>query len=302
MPGSDTSSFDGFETDITGLQDDYDGPPRTLAANVNLWPRALVIVMNRGAYGRLERRAARGTARCRPRRDRPGPAAHPRARAGGAGDRLQACRAHPALGDPLAARCAAQRDELAHAGPRARSRDPGRCARDRGHARRGGTGAGAGLPARGRPSTAKGETPVDGLWRMNTTADELARIAAPGDVVPENWGESTFALGRGPVRVHDREPRRLHLGLRPVRRQGERRGLDRGGWGRHQPQRCPQHARGEVQVQVEPLPRPARRCSRRRVRSLRSRCASSRGGWLDGEPSIGGLSSRCAPPREALQP
>ena len=50
VPGSDTSSFDGFETDITGLQDDYDGAPRTLAANVNLWPRALVIVMNRDAY------------------------------------------------------------------------------------------------------------------------------------------------------------------------------------------------------------------------------------------------------------
>ena len=32
---------------------------------------------------------------------------------------------------------------------------------------------------------------------MNTTADELARIAAPGDVVPENWGESTFALVAG---------------------------------------------------------------------------------------------------------
>jgi TRAP-type C4-dicarboxylate transport system substrate-binding protein len=61
VPGGDASSFDGAELGLDGLYgDDYDGPPRTLAANVSLWPRALVIVMNRDAFERLndDQRAA----------------------------------------------------------------------------------------------------------------------------------------------------------------------------------------------------------------------------------------------------
>jgi hypothetical protein len=42
-----------------------------------------------------------------------------------------------------------------------------------------------------------GEAPVAGLWRMDTTAEELGRIAPPSDVVEENWGRHTFALRAG---------------------------------------------------------------------------------------------------------
>ncbi|HEX6653011.1 MAG TPA: TRAP transporter substrate-binding protein DctP [Thermoleophilaceae bacterium] len=50
------------------------------------------------------------------------------------------------------------------------------------------------LPASpGKPSA------LDGLYRMTTNKDELARARGilPEDVVPENWGEFIFALARG---------------------------------------------------------------------------------------------------------
>ena len=62
---------------------------RTLAANVNLWPRALAIVMNRDAYERLsddQREALRAAGRAA---IDPAHRAHPRVRERGAGHRLQ---------------------------------------------------------------------------------------------------------------------------------------------------------------------------------------------------------------------
>jgi TRAP-type transport system periplasmic protein len=50
-----------------------------------------------------------------------------------------------------------------------------------------------------RKAASPGATGLDGLYRMTTNADELA--SAPGippeDLVPENWGDFTFALARG---------------------------------------------------------------------------------------------------------
>ena len=256
VPGSDASSFDGFETDITGLQDDYDGPPRTLAANVNLWPRALVIVMNRDAYERLsddQREALRaGRAAIDPALQ------HIREREREALG-IVCRRAEPILRSATASQLDALRTatELAHAEPRTRSRDPGRCARDRGHARRGGTGAGAGLPARGPPSNAEGQTPVDGLWRMTTSADELARIAAPGDVVPENWGESTFALvaGRFAFTTENRDACVWAYGRYAVKGSLVEWTVEDGGG--ISPNDFLNTPGGEVPVPVESLPRPA---------------------------------------------
>ena len=66
-PGGDISSFDGTEVGLTGVEGDrLDGPARTLAANVNLWPRVLAIVMNREAYDALsddQREALRAAGR-----------------------------------------------------------------------------------------------------------------------------------------------------------------------------------------------------------------------------------------------
>jgi TRAP-type C4-dicarboxylate transport system substrate-binding protein len=66
-PSGETTRYDGAESGLVGLEGDpYHGPRRTLATNVALWPRALVIVMNTDSYARLtdvQRRALRSAGR-----------------------------------------------------------------------------------------------------------------------------------------------------------------------------------------------------------------------------------------------
>jgi TRAP-type C4-dicarboxylate transport system substrate-binding protein len=52
--GSDISSYDAIEQQVDSVAGNvYDGVVKTITANVNLWPRALVIVGNTKALGRL---------------------------------------------------------------------------------------------------------------------------------------------------------------------------------------------------------------------------------------------------------
>lgn len=301
VPGSDTSSFDGFETDITGLQDDYDGSPRMLAANVNLWPRALVIVMNRDAYKRLsddQREALRAAGRAAI-----DPALqHIREREREALGILCG-RAEPILRSATRSQLDALRSATSSLTRNLeRDTETRDVSREIG-AMRAGVEAepNPACPHEDRPSPAEGETPVDGLWRMNATADELARIAAPGDVVPENWGESTFALvaGRFAFTTENRDACIWARGQYAVKGSVVDWIVEDGGgispsdalnspgekysftWSRYRDRLTLHPAKGAI----SPVPM--------RVKPWR---------LVDQEPSLGALSSRCAPPREALQP
>jgi TRAP-type C4-dicarboxylate transport system substrate-binding protein len=301
VPGSDASSFDGFETDITGLQDDYDGSPRTLAANVNLWPRALVVVMNRGAYKRLsdeQREALRAAGRA---------AIDPALRHIRERERealgILCRRAEPILRSATRSQLDALRGATSSLS-RNLERDPE--TRDVAReiaAMRAGVEAEPqpACPREDRPSTAQAETPVDGLWRMNTTTDELARVAAPGDVVPENWGESTFALvaGRFAFTTENRDACVWAYGRYAVRGSLIDWTVDDGGgispndflntpgekygfrWSRYRDRLTLAPVKGAISP--EPM----------HVKPWR---------LVDREPSLGALSNHCAPPREALQP
>jgi TRAP-type transport system periplasmic protein len=301
VPGSDVSSLDGFETDITGLQDDYDGAPRTLAANVNLWPRALVIVMNRDAYERLtddQREALRAAGRAAI-----DPAVqHIREREREALG-IVCRRAEPILRSATRS----QLDALGTATSslrRSLERDP--VTRDIVRviaAMRAEVDAepAPACPREDRERTPGGATPVDGLWRMNTTADDLARIAAPGDVVPENWGESTFALvaGRFAFTTENRDACVWAYGSYAVKGSLVEWTVEDGGgispndflntpgelyrfrWSRYRDRLTLTPVKGALSP--EPM----------RVKPWR---------LVDAEPSLGALSSRCAPPRAALQP
>jgi TRAP-type C4-dicarboxylate transport system substrate-binding protein len=193
-PGDDLSSFDGAELGISGVEgDELDGPARTLAANVNLWPRVLVIVMNRDAYEALDdeqREALRAAGRAAL-----GPAmeriqsfekealgilcnrGEVTLRSAGPGELDDLRTATSSLPSDPAARRAAE--EIAAMRAEVEPEPAPRCGNS--------------------PSGAAGEggTPVDGLWRMETTEREYAEIAPPSDVVPENWGEFTFAFADG---------------------------------------------------------------------------------------------------------
>ncbi len=301
VPGSDTSSFDGFETDITGLQDDYDGAPRTLTANVNLWPRALVIVMNRHAYEGLsddQREALRAAGRAavdpalQHIREREREAlgivcrrAEPIVRSA-TRSQLDALRIATSSLTRNLEHDPQTRDSVREIGAMRAEVEPESapaCRREQ------------------RQSTAEHDTPVDGLWRMNTTADELARIAAPGDVVPENWGESTFALvaGRFAFTTESRDACIWAYGRYAVKGSAVDWTVEDGGgispngalntpgekysfkWSRYRDRLTLAPVKGAISpepMRVEPWRLMAR------------------------EPSRDALSSRCAPPREALQP
>lgn len=156
-------------------------------------------------------------------------------------------------------------------------------------------------PAGERERAAGGATPVDGLWRMNTTADELARIAAPGDVVPENWGESTFALaaGRFALTTESRDACVWAYGSYAVQGSMVEWTVEDGGgispndflnapgelyrfrWSRYRDRLTLTPVKGAI----SPAPM--------RVKPWRR---------LDGEASLEALPERCRPPADALQP
>ena len=301
VPGSDTSSFDGLETDITGLQDDYGGAPRTLTANVNLWPRALVIVMNRDAYERLsddQREALRAAGRAAI----DSALQHIREREREALG-IVCRRAEPILRSATRSQLDALRTATSSL-TRNLERDP----QTRDSVREIGAmraevepEPAPACPREQRQSTAERGTPVDGLWRMNTTADELARIAAPGDVVPENWGESTFALvaGRFAFTTENRDVCIWAYGSYAVKGSVVEWTVEDGGgispndflntpgeryrfrWSRYRDRLTLAPVKGAISP--EPM----------RVKPWR---------LVDGEPFLGALSRRCTPPRDALQP
>jgi TRAP-type C4-dicarboxylate transport system substrate-binding protein len=302
VPGSDVSAFDGAEIGLDGLQgEDYDGPPRTLAANVSLWPRALTIVMNLDAYERLsaaQQAALRAAGRA---------AVDPAMKRVQQFERealgIICRRGEPALRLATPSELGALRSATSSL-TRALERDPA----TRDVARRI-----AALRARVEPEpaptcsprkrggVARGATAVDGLWRMDTTAEELARITVPGDVVPENWGVSTFALGAGRF-AFTTESRDACVwaygsyavkgnvvewrvedggGISPNEFTNEPGELYRFGWSRYRDRLTLSPVRGAI----SPAPM--------RVKPWRR---------LDGKPSVEALAKRCRPPADALQP
>jgi TRAP-type C4-dicarboxylate transport system substrate-binding protein len=197
-PSADVSSFDGAENGIENLPGSPNsGPRREVTLNVALWPRSLAIVMNGDAWEDLsqEQRDAlqqAGRAALDPALERI------RSR-----DREAlgvVCRGgEVAINEATPAQVQALRDATADI-TRDLERDPSTRAAVR---------AIEALKAEVEPEEppgcdriapdgpGAGATPVDGLWRMDSTREEYAAIAPPSDVVPENWGEFTFAFTGG---------------------------------------------------------------------------------------------------------
>ena len=137
--------------------------------------------------------------------------------------------------------------------------------------------------------------------RMDTTAEEAARIAAPGDVVPENWvpphSLSTLAGSPSPPRAatpasgdgsYAVEGKVLELGtvedgggISPNEATNEPGELYTFGWSRYRDRLALSPRRGAISP--EPM----------RVKPWRR---------LDDEPSLEALAERCRPPEDALQP
>jgi TRAP-type C4-dicarboxylate transport system substrate-binding protein len=197
-PSADVSSFDGAENGIENLLGSpYSGPRRELTLNVALWPRSLAIVMNGDAWEDLSEeqrdalqqagRAALDPALERIRsRDREALGVVCRGR------ELAVNEASPAQLQALGEATGEIRRDI--------ERDPSTRAVVRQIEALKAEVEPEGPPgcATAAPDRPGGRaTPVDGLWRMDSTRDQYAAIAPPSDVVPENWGEFMFAFTGG---------------------------------------------------------------------------------------------------------
>jgi TRAP-type C4-dicarboxylate transport system substrate-binding protein len=303
-PSADVSSFDGGEIGIENVLGSPDsGPRREVTLNVALWPRSLAIVMNGDAWEDLseEQRDALQQAG--------------RAALDPALERIQS-RDREALGVVCRGRevavneaSPAQLQALGEATGEIR-RDLERDASTRAAVRRidalkaevepeDPPGCAAAAPDR-RGGRA---TPVDGLWRMDSTRDQYAAIAPPSDVVPENWGEFTFAFtgGRFAFTTENGKACLWAYGRYAVKGEIVEWTVEDGGgisvteedffnlpgefftyrWSRYRDRLTLEPVRGAVSP--EPY----------RVNPWR---------LVDDEPSVAGLARRCRPPSGALQP
>ena len=146
-----------------------------------------------------------------------------------------------------------------------------------------------------------GPTPVDGLWRMETTKDEAATLVPRSDLIPENWGEFTYVFLAGRFAFTTESPGACIWAYGSYTVDGntvEWRIEDGGGetpqdaanqpgevfnygWSRYRDQLTLEALEGEISPEpnrVEPWRR------------------------LDGEVSLDPLSDRCPPPADALEP
>lgn len=301
LPGDDVSDFDGAEAGVDGLIPERDDLEWTWAVNVSLWPRVLAIVMNRNAYRDLsakQRQALHAAGRTvmdpalQRIRSREREALGILCRRGDA--RLASAAQLRGL---QAATSAITRELEASPATRVASREIAalraevepepslRCG-----------------PRTSKPAAGE-RTPIDGLWRMSSTKSEYARIAPPADVVPENWGKFTMAMlaGRFAATTENGEACLWVYGGYEVKANVLEWTVEDGGgisvteedffnyageffswrWSRYRDRLT----LGRVQGAVSPEPF--------RVNPWR---------LLEATPSVGDLSRRCLPPRDALQP
>jgi TRAP-type C4-dicarboxylate transport system substrate-binding protein len=296
------SSFDGLELSLNSIPfEGYDRGARALTTNVRLWPRVLTIVMNRDAYDALsddqrEALSAAGSAVLDPSLEeiqgREQEALGILCNRGELAIRSATPPQLEALRDATAPvsqdlerepelREAAE--EIAAMRAEVEPEPAPICEED------------AGEPAAG------GSTPVDGLWQMVTTRDEAATLVPESDLIPENWGEFTYALqdGRFALSTESRDACIWAYGSYSVDGDIVEWRIEDGGgatpqdaanepgevfhytWSKYRDQL----ELGPVEGKVSPEPF--------RVEPWRR---------LEGEVSLDPLSDRCPPPADALEP
>ena len=194
LPRADVSTYDGAENSMLNIEGERsDGPARTVATNVVLWPRLITVVMNSATYDGLttgQRQALRdaGVAAIDPGVDTY--ASYDKEATGILCNR----------GEIMFRRASAA--ELADLRAAVQPVTDGIDDQDAVRAITAMRGSVRGEPApsctaASTPSADGDTTPIDGMWRMTTTKAEFAKIAQPVDVVPENWGEFRLALAEG---------------------------------------------------------------------------------------------------------
>jgi TRAP-type C4-dicarboxylate transport system substrate-binding protein len=198
--GGAIDRYDGIEQQVESIDaNEYDKVDKYLTANVNLWPRPIVLFMNATASEKLsgqQRAALRDAAR----------AALPATLAAEQADEKHGaaglCRHGVSFVTASSADLAALRramqpvyDQLEH--------DPQtKAAIEEIRAMRSDAGAIVEAPTCSNPGSpphaTRKVTPIDGAYRVHTTPADLRAVGATeGEVVPENYGTTMMVLDHG---------------------------------------------------------------------------------------------------------
>lgn len=231
--GDDFAGLDGIESDLTSIEGvRADSGGASLAADLALWPRVLVVVANPEAWERLrpeQRTALREAGRAAL------PAAIDQLRGSDAEAYQVLCRrGRVSFARPTPADTEALRQALA---PVVRGLDGG--AVDEISRLRAAAGTPPVYPPCQPPArTQTGPaTPVDGVWAFDSDeADLRGAHTSADDLTPENWGHWVFAFSRGRFAItqEDREACTWVYGTYSVR--GHRMTWDVTDGGGHGPQ------------------------------------------------------------------
>jgi len=198
--GAPIDAFDGVDLQVSGIGSSYDGIATSVTANVNLWPRPLVLFANARAFAALpeaQRRVLTDAARSTVAAGLSSNRADEKVAVG------NICRRGSIR---FITASAGQIDGLRRAlGPVyawLREDPQTRSYLDRIRALRAGLESAAAQEAPSCPITSPGvaagrqRTALDGVYRVSTTLTELAVIDR-GDDIPANYGDWTWVFDRG---------------------------------------------------------------------------------------------------------
>ena len=211
--GGNIDAYDGIEAHGTSMDgNEYDKVGKFLTANVNLWPRPMVLFMNPKALDALsgpQRAALLGAARAAL------PATLKVVQQSNDDAAANLCRRGVKFLTAGDADLAAMREAVQPVYDRLERDHATRTAIEQIKALRTGTAAVADAPTcsgAGTPARATGQrTPIDGRYRIHTTAADLRAVGTPeSDINPANYGTYDVVLDRGRFRIGaPRDPRPL---------------------------------------------------------------------------------------------
>jgi TRAP-type transport system periplasmic protein len=192
-------AYDGIEQQVESIDNNgYDKHDKYLTSNVNLWPRPLVLFMNREAFDKLsgrQRAALRDAARAAL------PATLAAEQANEREGAASLCRRGVSFVTASNADLAALRRAVQPVYDRLQRDAKTKAAIEQIQAMRSEAPSTPDAPAcsnTGSAQVTRKATPIDGVYRVHTRPEDLrAAGASSGEVVPENYGSFEMVLDRG---------------------------------------------------------------------------------------------------------
>ena len=279
IAGEDYAGYDGIESDLPSIEADRaDIGAASLAPDLTLWPRILVVIANPGAWQRI------GSARQRAMRN---------AARDSLGAAMAALRASDA--DAYGVLCRRGEVPLVHPSEAAMRRALGIAGRSQ-------EPRTVHPPCRPvAPPRRAGATSVDGVWTFAIDAADLRRVHTPRDeVIPENWGRHVIVLWHGRFALTQEDAQACTWAYGAYDVHGDRIAMDMSDGGGHGPNDAVNRPGEHFEFAWSRFRDTLQLAMVRGVPAPNTFVAAA---WrrIGDDPGSAPLSGRCPPPPKALQ-